>query len=624
MAAGRDEETTRTIERLAKDFRHPYVPNATIKPRTLVSAAAPTSPMLLPSVALRLPGEPPAGSKGADGRLDFEVRSLLGEGGMGRVYEARQHSLGREVAVKTLRDPTDPAHVRALIAEGAISGSLEHPNIPPIHQLGVAAGDCPVLVMKRILGVPWGELLRDGQHEGWQRMQSRDRLVANVEVLISVARAAQFAHSRGIVHRDIKPDNVMIDEMGEVYLVDWGIACAITDGPGEGIIGTPNFLAPEMVMLDELSVRTDVYLLGATLHYVLTGEYRNKGGDLIEVLKSAQRTVPFEYAASVPRELAELANRATAHDPAGRPQSAAAFREALAEYLAHRGSLSLATAANERLGELLRDRASLDHVRLVQIAWQARFGFDVALEQWPANPVAREGREKCLVALAEIELERENVSGARAAISELTTARPDLAERARELEQKLATRAESEERLKRLEHAVDVGISRSGRRLTVLIILVATTASSVALLSGGELRYRDVLVAGALPLAVVLIAGVAFRERLLANALGRKLFGLLVGASLLLLLHRVACWFGGVAISAMLRDQLFILSMAGFAGGLLGVRSWFSASALALLGGLASAAIPDRTTEIFAATVLVGGVLISVEPLRRERSPSPR
>jgi eukaryotic-like serine/threonine-protein kinase len=376
--------------------------------------------------------------------------------------------------------------------------------------------------------------------------------------------------------------------------------------------------------LDELSARTDVYLLGATLHYVLTGQYRNKGGDLIEVLKSAQRTAPFEYAASVPRELAELANRSTAHDPADRPPSAAAFREALAEYLAHRGSLSLATAASERLGELLRERASPDHVRLVQTAGQARFGFELALEQWPENPVAREGREACLIALAEIELERENVSGARAALAELTKARPDLAERARELEQKLATRARSEERLKQLEHAADVGISRSGRRLTVLIILVATTASSVALLSGGELRYRDVLLAGASPLAVVLIAGVVFRERLLANALGRKLFGLLLGASLLLFLHRVASWYGGVTISAMLRDQLFILSMAGFAGGLLGVRSWFSASALALLGAFAASVIPDRTTEIFAATVLVGGVLISVEPLRRERSPSPR
>ncbi len=205
------------------------------------------------------------------------MKSLLGEGGMGRVYEARHHSLGRDVAVKTLLDPENPERVCALITEGAITGSLEHPNIPPIHQLGVAAGGHPVLVMKRILGVPWGDLLRDKGHDGWRCLQTRDQLVANVEVLMAVARAVQFAHSRGIVHRDIKPDNVLIDETGEVYLVDWGIATEISNGPGEGIVGTPGFLAPEMVMLDELSARTDVYLLGATLHYVLTGDYQETG-----------------------------------------------------------------------------------------------------------------------------------------------------------------------------------------------------------------------------------------------------------------------------------------------------------------------------------------------------------
>lgn len=615
-----DDDTSRTIERLAKDFRHPFLPHVTIRPRTLVSPLAAQSATLLPSVALRLPGEAPGDRKDANPRLDLEVKSLLGQGGMGRVYEARQHSLGRDVAVKTLLDPGNPERVSALITEGAITGSLEHPNIPPIHQLGVATGGHPVLVMKRILGVPWADLLRDKIHDGWRRMQTRDQLVANIEVLMAVARAAQFAHSRGIVHRDIKPENVLIDEMGEVYLVDWGIATEISNGPGEGIVGTPGFLAPEMVMLDALSVRTDVYLLGATLHFVLTGHYRNKGGDLIEMLRSAQRTAAFEYPASVPRELAELANKATAHDPAARPPSAAAFREALAEYLAHRGSLSLAVAANERLGDLLRARASGDHVRAVQIAAEARFGFEVALKEWNDNPAARAGRQQCFALLAEIELDRENLSGAQAAIAELDPARPELDERARALEHTLAARSRSEERLKELEHATDVGISRSSRRLTALAILLATTATSVALLSGGELRYRDLVLAGALPLAIVLVAGVVFRDRLLANALGRKVFALLTGASLLLILHRLASAASGVAISAMLRDQLFILSMAGFAGGLLGVRSWLTAAALALAGALAASAVPGHTTEIFALTILVGGVQIAIEPLRRQRS----
>ncbi len=100
-----------------------------------------------------------------------------------------------------------------------------------------------------------------------------------------------------------------------------------------------------------------------------------------------------------------------------------------------------------------------------------------------------------------------------------------------------------------------------------------------------------------------------------------KPFALLAGASLLLLVHRLAAALTGVAIPVMLRDQLFLLSMAGFAGGLLGIRSWLAAGALALAGAIVASALGDRTTEIFAATIMVGGVVIAVEPLLREQTP---
>jgi len=239
--------------------------------------------------------EPPrAASSGAMAALDalrglgatlggkIDVHHTLGEGGMGVVHLATQRTLGRQVAVKTLRKGAgDEQAALRIVREAWITGALEHPNVVPVHDVGVDASGAPVIVMKRIEGRPWSHYLRDAAAVA-KRFAAADLVEWNLRTLANVCNAMHFAHARGILHRDLKPDNVMIGEFGEVYVLDWGIAVSLADdGTGRfplasqatDIAGTPHYMAPEMLLGDPtmLSPRTDVYLLGAMLYEIFTG-----------------------------------------------------------------------------------------------------------------------------------------------------------------------------------------------------------------------------------------------------------------------------------------------------------------------------------------------------------------
>ena len=158
---------------------------------------------------------------------------------------------------RRLRDPRASAHIEALLREAVITGALEHPNIVPVHMLGRDEDGHPVLVMKRIQGQLWSELLGKA---------SLDR---HLEILKDICNALHYAHSRGVVHLDLKTQNVLIGEFGEVSLLDWGIARRLSD-PAPGVmLGTPAYMASEMVSGEKLTPLTDVYLLGSTLHLSL-------------------------------------------------------------------------------------------------------------------------------------------------------------------------------------------------------------------------------------------------------------------------------------------------------------------------------------------------------------------
>ncbi|MCA9607112.1 MAG: serine/threonine protein kinase, partial [Myxococcales bacterium] len=204
-------------------------------------------------------------------RLDgVDLGPTLGHGGMAIVHLGQQLKLDRAVAVKTLReDRRSPRDVERLLTEARITGRLEHPNIVPIHDIVRGPDGVPRVVLKLIEGDTWAALMRDSDRVK-ESFSTDAPFEWHLGVLTAVCRALSFAHSRGVIHRDVKPTNVMVGRFGEIYLVDWGIALE-TDGElGRRVelVGTIAYMAPEQLEADEtlLGPWTDTYLLGATLY----------------------------------------------------------------------------------------------------------------------------------------------------------------------------------------------------------------------------------------------------------------------------------------------------------------------------------------------------------------------
>ena len=338
----------------------------------------------------------------------FALGDVIGEGGMGRIQLAVQVPLGRQVAVKSIRpEKLSDATTRELLREAWMTGALEHPNIVPVYALGESDGG-PMLVMKRIEGTSWATYLASPQ-----RLQAdknpRDLHEWHIETLLQVCQAIKFAHSKGIVHRDLKPENVMIGPFGEVYVLDWGIAVSlIRDDTGrlpvaadvQCVAGTPHYMAPEMAEAkgERISEQTDVYLLGAMLHEIITGEPRHRGETLYEILMSAYKSLPAVYDRSVPSELATICNTACQRLPEERYDTVAAFEEALRQYVNHRSSLQLAVEAQSSLRALLEkvevvgdDDETTNIGGIYNLFGACRFGFQQARREWRENPDAAKG-----------------------------------------------------------------------------------------------------------------------------------------------------------------------------------------------------------------------------------------
>ncbi|HJL14684.1 MAG TPA: serine/threonine-protein kinase, partial [Sandaracinaceae bacterium LLY-WYZ-13_1] len=320
---------------------------------------------------------------------------------MGLVHAAEQASLQRTVAVKVLREEArTEAREAGFVREARVTGALEHPNVVPVHALGRGEDGAPMLIMKRVVGRSWLELMEETRG-------APGHLDRHLDVLLAVCNAVELAHDRGVLHRDLKPENVLVGDYGEVRVVDWGLAMGFGDAPAvpgmahargvQQVVGTPRYMAPEMATADgaALGPATDVYLLGAVLHQILTGRPRHEGTTLMAMLYAAYASEPVAYGEDVPAELAAIANRACHAEPASRYPDVASLRRALLEFRSHAGSAALAEEARRRLDE--GDDAGLA---------ACRFGFEQALAGWPDDPVAREGLADSLERMADRALDR--------------------------------------------------------------------------------------------------------------------------------------------------------------------------------------------------------------------------
>ena len=265
---------------------------------------------------------------------------LLGSGGMARVYRVRDEVLGREVALKVLRPELmkNDAAMASFVTEARITALLDHPNIPPVYALANDRKRTSAFTMKVLEGTTLQELLDENERDGV------DGVSAALEVLLHICDAVAFAHSRGVLHLDLKPSNVIVASFGQIYLVDWGIARRKEELPQEPVAaesaqGTPTYMAPEQAAgeLWKVDERTDVFGLGGVLYRILCGRSPHAAATAEKAFEKAVAglvtppdLVPGRSA--LPRRLVAICMKALAANPAQRYQTVEAFQGELQRY----------------------------------------------------------------------------------------------------------------------------------------------------------------------------------------------------------------------------------------------------------------------------------------------------
>jgi serine/threonine protein kinase len=272
-------------------------------------------------------------------RLRFEELGLLGTGGMGEVVLAKDHDIDRTVALKRLPAGMDLGAVLRFANEVRTVGSLEHPNIVPVHDVGVDATGRLYFVMKRVEGETLESVIRR-LHAGDAATLRKFSFPTRLQIFLGILAAIAYAHRQGFIHRDLKPANIMLGPFGEVTVVDWGLAKRIhgPDGaagiPEESVpagpvlttqlgsvMGTPLYMSPEQARgeHDKVDERSDIYSLTVLLHEFLYAEHYLAGRTTVnEVLEGVNSVTPPLKVKQVPAELGWYLERGFQKNPADR------------------------------------------------------------------------------------------------------------------------------------------------------------------------------------------------------------------------------------------------------------------------------------------------------------------
>ena len=353
-----------------------YVPNASLDATLITPASQPGN---VPA-SMAVPQSPPAGASARRStvlprvewagdkpnvvpfeRERFEELRPLGQGGMGEVVLLKDHDIERTVALKRLPEGADLDRVLRFVEEIRTVGQLDHPNIVPVHDVGVDAKGRYYFLMKHLQGETLEAIIHK-LRQGDRATHARFTFPMRVQLLLGVLNALAYAHRKGFIHRDLKPANIMVGPFGEVTVMDWGLARrhhssatspSSPDGSAQGpeedagrrtqlgsIMGTPLYMSPEQArgQHDAVDVRSDTYSLCVLFHeFLFLRHYLHERKSVAEVLEGVQHHSPslFDHGARhahqapVPAEFIWFVRKGLAKDPAERYQSVEAMIQEL-------------------------------------------------------------------------------------------------------------------------------------------------------------------------------------------------------------------------------------------------------------------------------------------------------
>ena len=351
---------------------------------------------------IRIDYEQPLGASSSPDKkqgLDFKIVEEIARGGMGAIYRGYQTSLGREVAIKKITaNAQNPSAKQRFVSESKITAYLDHPNIIPVYDLGTSEDSELVLVMKLVEGKSWREIIGRKTYS----------IEKNLEVLLDLMNAIAFSHHKGIIHNDLKPDNVMIGEYGEVFLMDWGIAVDFRDEPNSNFppkalvknpLGTPCYMAPELANGEgeKLGPWTDIYLLGAILYEILMGKPPHLAEEFTIILSSVMQKIDLKWNDNIPQELKNICLKAMAFEPQDRYANISELKEDIEGYLQHKESILISQNAQKML-EITRKKIKKTGISDAErgVIYNhfsgAIAGFCQAIELWEDNKEAQQGQ----------------------------------------------------------------------------------------------------------------------------------------------------------------------------------------------------------------------------------------
>ncbi len=403
----------------------------------------------------------------------YVVDREVARGGMGAILRAVDCDIRREVAVKYLLDANEPRNKLRFIEEAQITGQLEHPNIVPIHELGIDGQKRLFFSMKMVSGRSLADVLRDLRKNSKEaeRDYSLDRLL---RIFNSICHAVAYAHARGVVHRDLKPHNVMLGDFGEVYVMDWGLAKVLKNtGPQPAgdlpnvnvstsrsgkvdtsrapdadltqdgaVLGTPVYMPPEQASghVDEIDQRSDIYALGAILYEVLTlSTPVSKEGSYLDVIMRVMkaeieppvqrvRQAGFFRRRSVPLELSAVAMKALAKRPEHRYQTVEELRRDIERYQEGRSVSAKYDSLARRAWKLLKRNGAVSLVTAVAIVFITVLWVRSALASHQEQKARREKAVPAFIEAAHFAVDRKKFDTALVQVSTAVEYDPERAD----------------------------------------------------------------------------------------------------------------------------------------------------------------------------------------------------